>query len=314
MLPNDVDHTFDPESAQAMHSADEVETSEFSLITHNPDNLSLGQTTIFPENSTRGDIINHLAKQVPANEFGLPLFYYRSDFIPIDKAQTLGYLSEEDYQVATQYIYYTEGYPTLDDGTPFWQQLPHEPYPSYVLFKLYLEQAELEGIRVLADLATEQQMELQAIRSNALEYYWTARSRAYDMFIIARNAKIREHRINKAENKHFETAGNLLEQLLVKFDNPEWIKDLSASEALENLERLVRIQRLSLGLTGQQSSTNVGAPAQGSSVEVIMRSLTKNIGLSSGAQEGFADRLQRILTDESTAMGAQELIVKMSRG
>jgi len=272
---------------------------------------SMGSCTLFREGAQLGDVVATLSKKTPANEYGLPIFFYRSDILASSNILQQGFIPDEDATAAIVPIAYEDGYPTMPNGTPWWYQMDHEPLPAYTLFKCFLEQAEQEGIRILANLAAQQNVPAEVMSQTSMEFYWTARARAYDLFIVAAEAKRREHRIRKTENYHFEQADKLLKPILDRFNsNPDLVEGLSAMEMLEFFERLHKIQRTSLGLTGQQSSTNKDAPSPGSSVEVILRSLTKNSGLTEQGQEAIGSRIQAMLANPEMAIMAQEMVIR----
>lgn len=299
-----------PTSALVAATATATEDADFRAVVSKQ-----SPTIVFPSHRSGAEIIDHLAKQVPANEYGLPIFYYRSDLLPLNEAMALGYLSQDDVDIAASPLFYHDGYPTLESGSPFWTRLVHEPTPAYLLFQRFLEMAEEEGIRLLDSLATEQNTPLPQLRQYFQEFYWSARTRAYDLFIVAADQKRREARIRRTENRHFLKAQDLLDKILLRFNNePGLFDSMEPKELLEAFEMMVKIQRLSLGLTGAQASTNQNLPAQGSTVEVILRSLTQQVGLSPTGQESFSNRLTALLSDPTTAMQAQELIIKAHGG
>ncbi|MEB3089971.1 hypothetical protein, partial [Parvimonas sp. M20] len=144
-------------------------------------------------------------------------------------------------------LFYQDGYPVTEIGGSFWNQLPHEPYPAFKRFMAYLEQAETHGIRQLDLLSVSEDATVEELQAYYMEFYWSARARAYDLFIVAAEAKKREHRIRKMENGHYANAGVLLERLMTRFEDPQWIEELNAKEAIDALETLIKVQRLSVG-------------------------------------------------------------------
>lgn len=284
----------------------EVEDADFQAVA-NPSN-----TLILPEDSTRGSIIEFISRGIPTNEFGLPVYYIRSDLLDINTIQFRGSLTQDEADMAADALSYQEGFPTFSNGTPFWLQMPHEPRPTYLLFQNYLALDELEGIRLVDSLAQKEHLDVEIIRSHYQEYYWSARARAYDLFIVAAEAKKREALTRKTENKHFQAAGQFLEKVIAKINSDEeLINEMDGKELFDLFEQLVKVQRLSLGLTGQNaSSTAKELNNPGQTVEFILRNLTKNSGLSGNGAESFQNRLALLMQDENTAMQAQELIIR----
>lgn len=306
---DDDDDTFDPTEAPEGLDAD---SSSELVLDYTPHNVQIA----LPVGASKPDAIYYLSQQIPTNEYGLPIFFYRSDLIPYSGPQDQSPITQEDLDLAAVPLTYQDGYPALANSTPFWSQLPNEPYEAFLVFERYLQQAEETGIRQLNLLANAEVQNLPHIVSLYREFYWSARARAYDMFIVAAESKRREHRIRRTENTHFVKAQTLLDQLLKRFENDDWMEDLEPKDAISILETLVKIQRLSLGLTGAHSSSATFAPPApaGSSSELILRQMTKTLGLSDQGQQNFATALQGVLTDPEYAMQAQELIIRVNQG
>lgn len=269
---------------------------------------------VFDEGATKGDIVYELSARIPQNEFGLPQFFLRSDLLQGCR------LTEDDINCASVGLYYYEGYPTLENGGSFWNQLPHEPQKYYELFVAYLDQAADIGIRQLDLLAVGVKEDVAQLSNIAKEFYWSARARAYDMFIVAAEAKRRQHRIRKMENEHFGKAGALFESLLKRFEGEfaDWVEELNAKEAIEVLSELIKIQRMSLGLVGQQSSSTpqlVGPGVSGNeSSEAIMRKIAQSNGGAGGASGGIGALLQQLVDNPEEGATIQAAILKITSG
>jgi hypothetical protein len=299
----------DAATGERVFSQDEIEDADFRAVAVNPNNIML------PVGTSRAGVIGHLAKMTPSNEYGLPIYYVRSDHLDLAMASHLGRVSQDEVDNCIEVISYSDGYPTLASGSPFWVQLPHEPRTSYILFQNFLRLDEDEGIRLLDSLAQREGIELELVRETALEYYWSSRARAYDMFIVAAEAKKRETRTRKAENSHFDVAGQLLGKVVGRFtDEPELIDEMSAKDLFDLFEQLVKIQRLSLGLTGQNASTVSKEFVPGQSVEMVFRNLMKGAGVGEATGESIQNRLALLMSDEGTAMQAQEFIIRTTTG
>jgi hypothetical protein len=155
-----------------------------------------------------------------------------------------------------------------------------------------------------------EQLDIETVLEVSRTYYWSIRAKAHDIFVVAADQKRRELRIRKTENNHYASAGALLDQILPKFNDPEWIEELSAKEAIEALETLMKIQRLSLGLTGQNSSSLQQGP-RGASTELIMRQISKESGVAVAQENMMDNQLAMLLADESYGAKAQELILRV---
>jgi hypothetical protein len=260
---------------------------------------------VFPEDATKGDIIYELSQRIPQNEFGLPDFFFRSDLIHGTQ------LTDQDVDAAAVGLFYFNGYPTLENGSSFWNQLPHEPQKQYEMFTAYLDQAGEIGIRQLDLLAVHTDFRVEELSEFSREFFWSARARAYDLFITAAEAKKRQHRIRKMEDKHFVETDKMFTKLLQRFTGEfdDWIEELNAKEAIEALELLVKIQRMSVGLTGQHaSSTSRDIPA-GVSDEDAIRRLAQSSGMSHSNADQFAGRLQHLLNHPEEGATLQAAII-----
>lgn len=286
--------------------------TDSELIVQAPEGGSLvdgfaNQRIILPVDCDRGTAVQILSKQIPMNEFGLPVSYLRSDMLPYP----LDTLCQGDVDVAMVKLDYVEGYPTTKKGALFWSILEHEPPEAFQLFRSFLAQAEDVGIRQLELLSNQQGIELGRVTSLYREYSWNPRAKSHDLFQAAADRKRRELRIRRTEDSHFSAAGRLKDELLVFFNDPEWINNLSPMEAIEALEKLMKIQRLSLGLTGQHSSS-MAAPAGGESVEVIMRKIVGQAG-GNGLNADMGSDMAALMADPAFGLQAQELIIRATR-
>jgi hypothetical protein len=267
------------------------------------------QRVILPEGCSKGVAIHILSKSIPVNEYNLPIYYLRSDILPYD----LGDLTQDDVDGCVASLSYAEGYPSTPENRLWWSQLPHEPFASYILFQEYLKQAVELGIRQIELLADAQKVQLEDVTEMYHEYFWSARARAYDLFQSAADRKKRELRIRSAEDHDYKLATKMMEKLQARFSeepDAEWWNELTAKEALDALEQLLKIRRLSLGLTGQHASSLPRNGIQSESVEVIMKSLV-GAGMTAGADA--ATDIRSLLADPESAMMAQTLIIRATR-
>lgn len=302
----DIEGTF---NGHSVHSAEAIEDADFRAVA-NPNNLIVLPAIPKP---TRGLAIEHLSRMIPKNEFGLPIYYIRSDLLDLPSLLLYGSISRDEVDAASELINYADGYPTLNSGVPFWGRMTHEPDLNFRLFQRFLALNELEGIRLVDTLARLENIELPRILEYHKEFYWTARARAYDLFIVAAEAKKREALTRKAENNHYNTAGTILEKILARFENEgdELIEKLEGKELFDLFEQIVKIQRLSLGLTGQNaSSTPKELTNPGQTVEFIMRNLLKNSGTNDQGGADIRSRLALLMGSEDTALSAQEIIIR----
>jgi hypothetical protein len=267
-----------------------------------------GEVIIFREGASKAEMVRQLAERIPRNEFGLPIFFVRSDMLPT------AHVTEEDIDAASVGLFYHEGFPTLSNGAAFWNQLPHEPREHFEIFQKYLDQAGEIGIRQIDILSASVRKTPDELSSLLHEYFWSARSRAYDTFIVAAEAKRREHIIRKMENSHFDKASALMDKLNERFEGEfeDWIEELNAKEAIEVMMDLAKLQRMSVGLTGQHASSTDRASTPGTSAEVIIRRLTQTGGMTGGQSDRFQSHLEGLLSDPENGMLLQEAIIKVT--
>lgn len=119
------------------------------------------------------DAIRALTRELPLNDFGLPVGIYRTDLLPfhdykpgsqqlvaiedvdVEEIEHAGAPTTEitphvshvfrtagfptkDLTVAFVPLQYDEGYPAFDTGMPFWSRLEYEPPDAYEAFSKYL--------------------------------------------------------------------------------------------------------------------------------------------------------------------------------
>lgn len=266
------------------------------------------QRVVLPEGATKADVMMMLGKSIPNNEFGMPSFFYRSDMLP----HNLGLLTQGELDACMVELDYSEGYPTFSGGHIFWQQLKHEPMTDFLLFQRYLEQAEELGLRQLQMLSMDQCVSLERVSALFAEFFWGARAKAFDYFQVAAESKRRILKARRVENEHFKLASGLLEAIKEKFTDPTWIAQLSSKEAIDVIQDLVKIQRLSLGLSLNGSANAVVQSSDGrsaSSGAELLRDLTK--GNVEGDGTGLSDELKTLLRDPNFTIEAQALLFRV---
>jgi hypothetical protein len=268
------------------------------------------ELVVLPAHYSRDQAVAYLSKTIDTNQYGLPQYFIRSDLLNLQGDA----ISQDDIDAASVGLHYHDGYPTLENGQAFWNQLPHEPSASFRLFLKYVEQAEEQGIRQLDLLAVAENEQLQNLRSLYNEFYWSTRARAYDLFNTAAELRKRQMRIRSMENKHFDLAQKRMDELLSKFEDKEWFEELNAKEAIEAIVELAKLQRLSVGLTGNNASSLPKNPMpEGASVEHIMEQLTRGANMSQDSGDSFHAKLTSLLNDPESGMQVQEAILRFGR-
>lgn len=213
---------------------------------------------------------------------------------------------KELLDVATIFLDYHHGYPTLKNGQPLWAKLDWEGTDAFHAFVRYLE---TPGVRTL-----------QSINSwpgdVLTEWYhlntWAYRAQAYDMFRQAHHDRMRAHRIMHTEDSHYiaaEAAFSKLNKTLSAIPEDK-LAELEPQVIVTMMEKLARIQRASVGLRGLDGSET--PKPQPMSVEVQMRQIASNDGALKPADDGF-DTFT-LLENADALKAAQELIVKVHGG
>lgn len=94
-----------------------------------------------------------LSQEISPNEYGLLPYYLRADLIPLnynalEPEQRAHFLS-----LARSDLIYSDGFPTTQEGTVFWERLPQESHADYWMFEKYLSMASQYGYRSIQLLA-----------------------------------------------------------------------------------------------------------------------------------------------------------------
>lgn len=156
-------------------------------------------------------------------------------------------------------------------------------------------------------------------------YFWSARAKAYDLFQLVAHKKLRERRILSTTNAHFLEAEKLLGRVYDYFHEidpetgkPIWVEELTPKVAMEMMEKLVKIQRVSIGLpahglaNGEQEGT--GGVTPGANVEVAFRQVARaGQDPESARQSSQGASIEMLLSDPAAAELAQELIIRVGK-
>lgn len=281
--------------------------------------------------SERARVMRELCENIPDNEYGLPTYLYRADLIP-PGFDTLPPKDQNDYiDSATIELDYTQGFPTLPDGEPFWGALPGEHPDAHRAFIHYLDmpreasydnsgQAGLATpVRQLHLLKHTTGKSTADLMGWCIMFYWPQRARAYDMFVMASHNKQKEYRLQEAENTHYNIATKFIDYAQTFLDsvflNPDKY-ELSPNEAIGLLVKMIQVQRLSLGVSpfGTHQGKGIGdqrALPQGASVEIILRQLAQNAGMTNTGNKG-SDVTKQLFDDPEALEAAQDLIIKLN--
>jgi hypothetical protein len=279
--------------------------------------------------NTAWQLIEQLSPGLPSNEYDLPIFIYRPDMLDYAAIARSLAAGEHDttptlvgpaqapvlgtqemnamLEAAIVPLSYNEGFPVLPSGMPFWTQLEYEPKEAYDAFVNYLE---LGGARQISQLIA---YNLDELKEYYHMYYWTHRVKAFDLYKVAHHQKVKLQRMLATEDSHYRTAERLMRKLETYFEGVTFDEDnISPEKAVGILEKLVKIQRVSVGLPANgESKENPGNERTVTPVNVIMQQISQNKDASKTKQGNDVDLL---LEDPDAVELAQELIIKMQGG
>ena len=275
-------------------------------------------------------LVAQLTANIPLNEYNLPIYVYRPDMLdygqivrtlqstptttgPARSAVAEAYLPaakmdvlelEAHIDAAMLHLGYAEGFPTMPTGTPFWQQLDFEPRECYDMFIAYLE---LGGARQLSSMIG---YPLELLQECFNLYYWSYRVKAFDLYRVAHHQKKKLQRMLKTEEDHFEVAERMLGKLRTYLDAAIIDEEsVTPEKAVNMLEKLVKIQRISVGLPANGESKENNAPRSMTPVNVIMQ----QIAAGNGQTRNEVPTVDLLMEDPDAVDLAQELIIKMQK-
>lgn len=283
----------------------------------------------------RSNVIRGAARFLPHTQEGLPAGFFRADMIPPEVTPNEAKLPSTT-DAAFVPLNYQEGFPALPDGRPFWHKLDYEPPIAFAAFELYTELAK-EGPRHLAMLLHSP--ELQRLYGDDLTlpflqelhalYYWKDRSRAFDLYQEAAYRHIRTRRAQSMEDYHYVQSESLLQRVMTAINSEETFNIMKNDPQLllSAMEKLVKIQRVSVGLPSTAPAESLKGGADGgatSNFEMILRQVAqKNVSPETNSANTTVDESGRVipttdnllrgaLNDPKSAQQLQEIIIRMS--
>lgn len=163
---------------------------------------------------------------------------------------------------------------------------------------------------------THQEVRLGELQEFFWLYYWEWRAKAYDMFNIVARKQQRISRALQMEDDHFLVAERLNAIALTYIDdnpNGEFMQLMTPKVALEMLKNGTALQRISVGLPASGPSPNQKSEGfQGTSIEVQLRTIAQQNGVSEISSQDNTSTLREVLRSPETAALAQELIIKLN--
>lgn len=279
-------------------------------------------------------LVRRLAAKTPSTHGGIPVGFYRADLLPSiqftenskedSKEDPLSSVHPTDLEAAYVELSFQEGFPTLPGGAPFWFKMDYEPAIAYSAFQIYLEQVE-EGPRSLSAVANNEGLKAalnghttQLINEWYTLYYWSARTKAHDIYREAAHRHIRAKRALYTEDRHFLAAEKLLDLALTYIGSPQFMQEMTPKTAIEALKIAAGLQRVSVGLPANGPLTAREENAQsGSNFEVIIKQTAQKSDPdtfdSNGNLVAPQDlQLSAAMDDPESAQLLQEIVIRMS--
>lgn len=259
------------------------------------------------EIQSRAQLIRALTENIPMNDYGMPTIIYRTDMLDHTVFQSD---SDEKYramqemlQASTIHINFDEGFPALPSGKPLWDQLEFEPNVAYTALLKYLEMPGARKLSLLAQVPPETAREWFHL------YYWGLRAKAYDTFQVAHYERQREQRILNTTDKHFLESQALIDKVISLKNDLDWEALKDPEKWINVLEKLVKIQRVAIGLPAHGNAP-AGSESKVQSLELIMRRIANRDGTGETQKAQDVDT-SNILSSLDDIEAAQELIIRV---
>ena len=293
--------------------------------------------------------VDGLQKYIPLNDIGLPQGFYRPDLLPFHDyvppgkslgtpvdivegqqllartddapkettARTAGFPTDE-LEEAFTWLSYDEGYPTQQNGKPFWDKLPYEPMECHDLFKRYLSLGSSADSppRAIASLGdANDSVFTERTRHQSILYYWKYRTQAFDIYSVAERQRAQDLRAIELNDQSYFQAQHWMERLKEYIgDEEEFWGMMTPKVALDFLKQLHVMQRLAVGMP---ASTPPTTRTQGQPFSAEFRKTAVDVGEQepANASASAADDaiLVEALEDIRTTEAMQDLILKVHK-
>ncbi len=266
----------------------------------------------------KSTLISLLSLSLPLNEFDLPIFFYRPDMVDEVMIKEALQLVESRVQgsdkalievaemlkAAQVHLNYADGFPTLPSGMPFWSPFVFEGRDAEHAFTMYLELGGARNLINVTAYAIDELLEYSKM------FYWNFRAKAFDLYRVANHHKLKLQRMLTTEDDHYNTAQKLMSKVMGYLDQIELDEDnMTPDKAIAMLEKLVKIQRISVGLPASgESKENISARIV-TPVNVIMQ----QIGSQDRREIKEEDPEIDLLQDPEAFDMAQDLIIRMQK-
>lgn len=258
---------------------------------------------------TRTDFVRELSRTLPLNEYNLPIYVYNPAFLDVSMLLTTArqeakHLLGDMLTNSITHVAYDHGYPTIKDDQPFWSQLPWETRGAFEGFLQYISQDGARGIHKILSI------EPGLLKEWYHENVWQYRAKAYDAYLTAHHARLREKRIFSVQDDHFGKSQRLLEKVTTALEakTVEHMESMDFDKLVGAFTKLAKVQQDALGIGAAKD----GMPQVGSSVEVIMRRAAEGQGQVRKVDNDSVD-METLLNDPEALDAAQELIIKVNQ-
>ena len=264
--------------------------------------------------------------------------------VPTKERRTVGFPTHE-LDAAFEFLNYTEGFPALNNGLPFWGQLEYEPVEAHAIFQYYLQMQfgtegdhteepnddgvynsgrAATGVRSLSQLAANLTTSNENLLSNIQKYetysamyYWPQRAKSYDLYKVAAFRRQQEIRAIETQDSHYVHSRRLMTRLLNYMDEDEDFWDMMTPKVgLDMFKQLTQLQRVSAGLpaAGPLQDKDGGVKG-GASLEVLFKQFAQ-VNNQEGAlidEEGH-ELVEKVLEMPEAIEQMQALIIKINGG
>lgn len=268
-------------------------------------------------------LIEILNEHIPMNDLGMPIHFYRPDLLdftlvqrtlvvnseralekPVERSgpqpphysppvggrsSGMGFQElQQHLDSAISHLSYHEGYPTTQEGTPFWNQLTCESSADYAAFQTYLE---LGGARKISDIIS---YPLDYLRELFHTYCWAARVKSFDLYRVVNAKKLKLQRILGVEDSHFTKSERMLKRVADAIDAipAETLESMDPDKLLNMFEKLVKVQRVSVGLPANGGNVDEDAGKAAPTTVQITQKIVQNAPETAKKQEDDIDILR----------------------
>mgnify|MGYP000110727838 CR=1 FL=1 len=270
-------------------------------------------------------LVEMLSRAIPLNQYSLPEYIYRVDCLdtkyftnllqstttisfPPDKAQASN-LDEATSMLESAIVHfkYTEGFPAFENGMPFWQQLSFEPDEAYRAFVEYLE---LGGARQIHKLIS---YDIDIVNEYFHTFYWNWRVVAFDLYRAVHHQRQKIQRMITTEDDHYIKSQRFFKKVtdwLEKANLDDEELGMTPEKAVNMMEKLVKIQRISVGLTATGESKESTTPRPETPVNVLVQTIG-NTHVSTKHDDD--EDLDDLYNNPDAIEHAQSMIIEMQK-